>query len=179
VSGQATLEPAPAAPPPPRAGYLASRRVRLFGALTGIVVAALVASLVLVFTHRTPSRAAPNVPASWARPVVSAASLADRSGVKITYVAVTGGGGLVDLRFQVIDPDKANSLHDPARPPAVVDEVSGLVVHDLLMSHSHTGVFKPGVTYYFVFNNPGNWVRRGARVVVLLGDAQVEHVVVR
>lgn len=179
MSGQATLEPAPAVPPPPRAGYLTSRRVRLLGVLAGAVVAILVTSLVLWVTHRAADPAEAKVPASWARPVVSAAALADRSGVKITYVAVTGGGGLVDLRFQVIDPDKANSLHDPARPPAVVDEVSGLVVHDLLMSHSHTGVFKAGVTYYFVFNNPGNWVRRGARVVVLLGDAQVEHVVVR
>jgi hypothetical protein len=179
VSGQATLEPAPAVPPPPRAGYLSSRRVRLLGAITGVAIAALVASLVLWLTHRPPSHAEAKVPASWARPVVSAAALADRSGVKITHVAVTGGGGLVDLRFRVIDPDKANALHDPATPPGVVDERTGLVVHELLMSHSHTGAFQPGVTYYYVFNNPGDLVRRGARVVVLLGNAQVEHVVVR
>jgi hypothetical protein len=29
-----------------------------------------------------------------------------------------------------------------------------------------------------VFNNPGNWIHRGSRVSVLLGNAQVEHVVV-
>jgi hypothetical protein len=61
-------------------------------------------------------------------------------------------------------------------PPAVVDESSGLVVHDLLMNHEHTGDYRPGVTYYLVFTNPGNWVRRGASVTVLLGNAQVEHV---
>jgi hypothetical protein len=99
--------------------------------------------------------------------------------VKITQVAVTGGGGLVDLRFQALDPDKANALHDAATPPAVVDERTGLVVHDLLMSHSHTGAFKPGVTYYYVFNNPGEIVRRGAKAVVLLGNAQVEDVIVK
>jgi hypothetical protein len=92
---------------------------------------------------------------------------------------VTGGGGLVDLRYQVVDPDRANALHEPSTPPAVVDERSGLVVHELLMSHSHTGPFKAGVTYYLVFNNPGNWVRHGSKVTVLLGNAQVEHVVVR
>jgi hypothetical protein len=111
--------------------------------------------------------------------VVSAAGLAARSGVKITQVAVTGAGGLIDLRYQVLDPDAANALHDPATPPAVVDERTGLVVHELLMSHSHTGPFKAGVTYYLVFNNPGNWVHRGSKVVVLLGNAQVEDVVVR
>jgi hypothetical protein len=29
-----------------------------------------------------------------------------------------------------------------------------------------------------VFENPGNWLRHGSRVTVLLGDAQVEHVAV-
>src|SRR5262249_48697335 len=170
-----------AAPPPPGAGFLTSRRIRLLGAITGVVVVALVAALVLWLTRTrdTTDRAEVKVPASWARPVVSAAGLVDRSGVKITQVAVTGGGGLADLRFQVIDPDKANALHDAATPPAVVDERTGLVVHDLLMSHAHTGAFKPGVTNYYVFNNPGNIVSRGGRVVVMLGNAQVEHVKVR
>jgi hypothetical protein len=107
---------------------------------------------------------------------VGADDLAAASGVTITRLAVTGGGGLVDLRFRVVDPQRAHALHDPGTPPAVVDEASGLVVHDLLMNHEHTGDYQAGVTYYLVFDNPGNWVRRGARVTVLLGDAQVEHV---
>jgi len=153
MSGQATLDP-----PPPRAGIRTARGVRLLGVVTGAVAVALVTTFVLWMTRSGHAARQVNVPASWARPVVSAAGLADRSGVKITQVAVTGGGGLVDLRFQVIDPDKANALH---------------------MSHSHTGAFKPGVTYYYVFNNPGEFVQRGARVVVLLGNAQVEHVKVQ
>jgi hypothetical protein len=153
--------------------------MRLLGVVTGVSAVALVTTLVIWLTRSNGRHDEAKVPASWARPVVSTAGLVDRSGVKITQVAVTGGGGLVDLRFQVIDPDKANALHDAATPPAVVDEHTGLVVHDLLMSHSHSGAFKPGVTYYYVFNNPGDIVRRGARVVVLLGNAQVEHVIVR
>jgi hypothetical protein len=120
--------------------------------------------------------AAAPAPAAWARPAVGADDLAAASGVTITRLAVTGGGGLVDLRFRVVDPQRAHALHDPGTPPAVVDEASGLVVHDLLMNHEHTGDYQAGVTYYLVFDNPGNWVRRGARVTVLLGDAQVEHV---
>lgn len=173
MSGQATLDP-----PPPRAGVRTARGVRLLGVVTGVVAVALVTTFILWLTRSRQTHEV-RVPASWARPVVSAAALTDRSGVKITQVAVTGGGGLVDLRFQVIDPDKANVLHDAATPPAVVDERTGLVVHELLMSHSHTGAFKPGVTYYYVFNNPGEFIQRGARVVVLLGNAQVEDVKVR
>ena len=106
---------------------------------------------------------APVAQIAWGRTPVDADGLAQRSGVRITRVAVTGGGGLLDLRFQVLDPNRANSLHDAATPPAVIDEDTGLVVRDLLMSHAHTG----------------NWIRRGAKVTVLLGQAQVAHVVVR
>jgi hypothetical protein len=60
-----------------------------------------------------------------------------------------------------------------------VEEQSGLVVHDLFMGHAHSGSFKAGVSYYYVFVDPVNWVHRGSKVTVLLGDAQLEHVVVR
>jgi hypothetical protein len=151
------------------------RRARLAGALAGVVVAV---SALWVWHASTDHATAVEkpVPASWARPVVDTAGLGQASGVTITQVAVTGGGGLVDLRFRIVDPDRANALHDPGTPPAVVDEQTGLVVHELLMNHAHSGPYQTGVTYYLVFNNPGNWVHRGGRVSVLLGDAQVEHV---
>jgi hypothetical protein len=149
--------------------------VILAGALAGLALAAV--GLRVWHTTTPPTVPAANpVPAAWARPAVAADDLGQTSGITITRVAVTGGGGLVDLRFRVVDPERAHALHDPATPPAVVDEDTGLVVHDLLMNHAHTGDFRAGVTYYLVFTNPGNWVRRGAQVTVLLGDAQVEHV---
>ena len=180
MTGQAILDPAQADPPPP-ARHRLSRRTWRLGLLCGVVTAAVVLVLLQWLPGRSTHRAdtATKVPASWQRPVVSAAHLAERSGVTITQVSVTGGGGLVDLRFKVIDPEQAAALHEPATPAAVVDEKSGLVVHDLLMSHSHSGPFKPGVTYYLIFNNPGNWVHSGSKVTVLLGNAQVEHVEVK
>jgi hypothetical protein len=150
---------------------------RLAGVAVGVVIVIAAWLVFLPPWHGDPAPA--GVPPDWARPTVDEAGLVTRSGVKITQVAVTGGGGLVDLRYQVVDPTTAAGLHDPAKPPAIVDETSGLVVHDLLMSHAHTGTYRAGVTYYYVFVDPVNWVHRGAKVTVLLGDAQVEHVVVR
>jgi hypothetical protein len=177
-----------AAPANPPAGAAAAKpgrrwlptRPRLLGYLTGVALACGVAALALGLPHSQGGRqpAAAKVPASWQRPVVSKAGLAERSGVKLTRVAVTGAGGLVDLRYQVLDPDKANTLHDKATPPALVDEQTGLVVNQLFMGHSHHGSYKVGVSYYLVFENPGNWVHRGSKVSVLLGNAQVEHVAV-
>jgi len=105
--------------------------------------------------------------------------LAERSGVRLVQVAVTGGGGLLDVRYQVVDPNKAVTVHENQTPPALIDERTGLVLDRLLMGHAHKGELKPAVTYYLVFENTGNWVRRGSKVSVLLGDAQVENVVVK
>jgi len=160
----------------------APRLVVVLGALTGGALAAGTLVVWLTFGPGEAASAPPAAPAAqvaWGRAVVDTDGLAQRSGVKITQVAVTGGGGLLDLRFQVLDPNRANSLHDASTPPAIVDESTGLVVHDLLMNHAHSGKYTAGETYYLVFENPGNYVRRGSTVTVLLGEAQVEHVVVR
>ena len=42
---------------------------------------------------------------------------ASRKPVRIVQVALTGGGGLIDLRFQVIDPNKADAINAEATPP--------------------------------------------------------------
>ncbi len=193
MSEQATIEPAPAAAEPPgRARRVRDRlgrwlggwrpgRVRLAGYLVGGVVVLAVTALVLWLAHPSSggdSQPAAKVPVAWIRPAVNADGLAKTSGVKITQVAVTGAGGLLDLRFKVLDPDRAHAIHDPATPPAIVDERSGLVLNQLFMNHAHSGPYKPAVTYYLVFENNANWVRRGSKVTVLLGNAQVEHVVV-
>ena len=99
--------------------------------------------------------------------------------MQITQVAVTGGGGLVDLRYQVLDPDKAGAVHSPETPPLHdrrADRCPGQRPRD--GPHSQ-GTFKAGVTYYLVFYNPGNLVLRGERVTVQLGEARLAHVPVR
>lgn len=165
-----------------------NRGIRLTGYAVGVVavIALVTVSLVLVSVFNggrgdgaTQTADTANVPAAWERPAVSADGLIGRSGVKIEHVALTAEGGLLDLRFKVVDPDKAAAVHDAAYPPAIVDESTGLVVNQLFMGHAHGGGYDAGLTYYLVFENPGNLVQRGSRVAVLLGDAQVEHVVVQ
>ncbi|MDQ2935064.1 MAG: hypothetical protein M3R49_08840 [Chloroflexota bacterium] len=114
-------------------------------------------------------------PLGWPRTAVSDAQLADVLGVRVVGVAVTGGGGLVDVRFQVVDPGKAAALHLQATPPGLIDDATGVLADQLLMGHSHTDAFKAGHTYYLIFENPGNLVQRGGTVSVLLGRYEVEH----
>jgi hypothetical protein len=119
------------------------------------------------------------VAATWQRPSISASALADRLGVEISQVALTGGGGLLDLRVLILNADLAAALHDRSMPPALVDQATGVVASDLLMGHAHNDPFKTGLTYYFVFENPGSVIQRGGEVSVLLGNAEVDHIEVR
>ncbi len=57
---------------------------------------------------------------------VDRAGLSARHGIDVNLVAVTAAGGLVELRMQVTDPDKANLVvHDPADRPILVAEDTG------------------------------------------------------
>ncbi len=182
--------------PPPSGGGSSPRQwpqpvVRLAGYGLGVLLAvglgALALWLVTVVKGNLQAAAGPSqpvgvqqpVPPQWQRPIVSDLGLIDNTGIRLTQVAISGGGGLIDLRFQVINPDKAASLHDGNTPPMLIDEASGLVVSNLLMGHSHEQGFQAGVTYYLIFENPGNLVQRGGTVSVLLGPAEVDHVAVR
>lgn len=173
----------PASPSPRRGRFRLPGRVRIAGFLAGVLVAAGIGTLALWLPQRSSGaarvEAGAHPPPNWQRPSVSAAGLAERSGVRLVRVAVTAGGGLLDLRYQVADPSKAAAVHEAQTPPAIIDERTGLVLNRLLMGHAHQGQLKPAVSYYLIFENTGNWVHRGSEVTVLLGDAQVEHAVVK
>lgn len=169
---------------------LSQRRVRLVGYIAGVVLAVSLTALVfwlatvvrgkpVAAATSAPESATAAVPLSLQRPIVTEDGLVEKIGVKIVHVAVTGDGGLIDLRFQVVDPEKANAVHDENNPPTIVDEATGLVVNSLLMGHSHAGPYNAGQTYYLIFENPGNIVQSGSKVSVLLGDAEVDHIIVK
>jgi hypothetical protein len=109
-------------------------------------------------------------------PVVTQQGMLEQLGARVTRVAASGDGGLLDVRFQVVDSDLAAAMHSPKTPPALVDEHSGQVIGRLFMGHAHTGRFKAGVTYSLLFEDPGGLVKRGDPVSVVLGPARLQHV---
>jgi hypothetical protein len=154
-------------------------RVRILGAATGAaLVLAGVGGYELTGHLGGAGGAGPEAAAA-AAPLLSEPAFERRSGVRLVRVSVSGGGGLVDLRYQVLDPQAADAIHDAGAPPEVVDERSHVVVDELFMGHMHHGQLKAAQTYYLIFNNPGGLVRRGTRVTVRLGRARLSHVLVQ
>jgi hypothetical protein len=146
---------------------------RVLGLGCGVALVVGVAAFTLGAGGDSPARGHPLPPA------VSAAGLAERSGVRVVQVAVTGGGGLLDVRYETVDPGRAGELHDATTPPALIDERTGRPIEGLLMGHAPHGSSKAGVTNALIFINAGNAVHRGDRVSLVLGRARLEHVVVR
>ena len=66
------------------------------------------------------------------------------TGIRVMRVVIVGGGGLVDLQYQVLDPDKSLAIHDDDNPPTLVDDASGNVVAIPFHEHSfqdlHTAI---------------------------------------
>src|SRR5262245_45516884 len=85
------------------------RRLRMVAMLLGVLLGAAVVLAGYAgwsALHGSDDPATPAAPApQWSRPRVSGADLPDRLGVRLTRVAVSGAGGILDLRFQVVDPD--------------------------------------------------------------------------
>jgi hypothetical protein len=140
-------------------------------ALAGLAVAVSVAAWLFVSqswsdmtSHEGPSPAA-------------VAAFEEKTGVQIVRVAVTGRGGIVDLRYRVIDADRSGIVHDPNELPAILDQETGEVIGDAFMSMWHHHEFpKAGVVYYQLFVNREGLIRPGKRVAVRLGGVTLKDV---
>lgn len=102
------------------------------------------------------------------------AAIEDRWGIRVTQVAATADGGLVDLRYQITDSDKAIFLYDDVNNvPKLITEDEGVEIAINSLPHEHDLEF--GQTYFVIYRNVGNAVKPGALVTVAVGDLSVEH----
>lgn len=109
-------------------------------------------------------------------------------GIRITTLSVTAGGGMLDLRYRVLDPDKALTMHDgdyyavfggdEAEAPQLIDEDSGTVAIVPWMSHTEDEAHT-GVAYHLILWNPDGEFEPGDRATLKVGDAVLEHVPVQ
>lgn len=104
----------------------------------------------------------------------TAAEVEQRLGIRVRFIAVTAAGGLVELRYEVVDPEKAAPLLERSGRPVLVAEDSGAV----LTMHVRPAQdrFLAGRTYSFLFANTRSVIRPGSLVTVAIGDLRLEHV---
>jgi hypothetical protein len=124
--------------------------------------------LVLAKVGRAGSTAVPTSPAIEAK-----------WGVRVTQIGVTADGGMADLRFIVLDPDKAVTMMQSVNNlPVLVAEDSGTVINSsVAMAAKHD--MNPGQTYFLLYRNTEGAVRHGTSVTVRFGDLELQHVIAK
>ena len=101
----------------------------------------------------------------------------EKFGVRFTFLAITAEGGMVELRYRVVDEDKAaNFGHYTETAPMLVSEDSGKIVDVTIMGlHNHR--VEPGRTYYILYRNTEGALKSGRPVTIAIGNYELAHVV--
>lgn len=145
------------------------RRFHPLAYLPIVVVMATVLTAVLLL----PARAKGQKPDAMAQHAFT-----EITGVRLVRVAISSGGGMLDLRYRVVDADKAVVVHDSENPPTIIDESSGVIIDTPWMDHTSGRPMHNGVTYYTLLMNREGKIQQGSLVTVILGNTRLEHVIV-
>ena len=103
-------------------------------------------------------------------------------GVRVTLVQLLADGGLVEVRYEVLNTDRANRLHADTSldtiPSILLEGSSNQIKPRSLMFHYHHGdKGTEGRTYSIVYGNAGSILHRGSLVTVRMADGLLlQHV---
>ena len=98
-------------------------------------------------------------------------------GVRFTGVDVTAGGGMIQIRYQVIDSDKTAGIHDNEGAPFIIDSSGKKYADPGMAGHSHVGGTKPsGSSDYVLLANAAGGVKAGSVVTIKIGDLEMRNV---
>ena len=101
-----------------------------------------------------------------------AAEIEAKYGIRIKRISVLAGGGAIEFRFLIVDPEKANEfMHEPEFMPTLIAEDSGYRIQAPQGTHRNM-VYEFGVGYHIMYGNPGGAVKSGTPVIVAFEDFQ-------
>jgi hypothetical protein len=159
--------------------------VRLVAATAGVIGVRLAARPSAIRTgagprlHFVPLPSSPAVEAAW--------------GIRFTAVLLEADRGLVDMRYQVVDPAKSGRIHggksgvDPKAqlanlPTIILESGRGRLTPSSAMMHFEHFHFQTelvGSTYSLLYGNSGGLLHLGDTITIHLSDGlQLQHVVV-
>lgn len=107
-----------------------------------------------------------------------------KTGIKIIGVRQASAGYMLDFRYIVEEPIRAQVMFDHATIPYLIHEASGarfMVPNPAKVGPLRATTKEPevGKHYYIFFANPNRYVKSGDLVTVVLGKRRFEHLVVR
>jgi hypothetical protein len=117
-----------------------------------------------------------------AQPVESQ-NFEERWGIKILSIRLTAGGYMLDFRYSVGDAQKASPIFSRKINPYLIDQTSGakFMVPESPKVGALRQTKKPvaGKNYFIMFANPGQYIKKGNKVTVVIGDFKAENLTVQ
>jgi hypothetical protein len=103
-------------------------------------------------------------------------------GIDSLTVKWAESGEIIRFNYRVLDPIKARALNDKKSEPSLIDPQAGVKL--VVPSLEQVGLLRqsadpePGKSYWMAFSNKGRPVKRGDRVIVVIGTFRAEGLVV-
>jgi hypothetical protein len=116
------------------------------------------------------------IPAPGTMPVSPA--IEEKWGVRITQLGLTAAGGLLDMRYVIIDPDKAQAMMGRLDTLPVIVAADGTKT-SLQKPMSHKGELEIGRTYYILYVNKKGAIKYNETASIIIGDLHLDNVPIR
>ena len=105
-------------------------------------------------------------------------------GIRFTALSVLADGGLIELRYQVVDPSRSARIHtgdttsETKNLPTLVVEGTGAKVESRsVMFHFHHASDKDGRLYSIIYGNAGGALKPHTLVTIHMADgSELQHV---
>jgi hypothetical protein len=112
-----------------------------------------------------------------------AAEMRDKWGIEVLAMRRTAAGYMLDFRYRVLDAAKAAPLLERRNKPIIKVEKSGATLGvpmppKIGSMRNATKHVKPNRNYFALFANPGQHVKVGDQITIVIGDFRAEHLVV-
>lgn len=134
----------------------ASTRRRIGLALVATLVATGVGAGVTGLVQASPAHKRPSVPQD--------SEVEGKSGIRVTRVSLAADGGLLDVRYIVLDPTLATRWTGNTDKPPIMNNERTNSRFDRVAAMREGHDLRPGQTYYLIYLNKAGDVKRGDRI---------------
>lgn len=109
----------------------------------------------------------------------------DKFGIQVKALHLSASGYVLDLRYRVVDPEKASPLLDPKRKVYLLDEAhqaklgvpESPIIGGMRQTSRNYTIYTDR-DYFILFVNPGKVVRSGDKLTLAAGDLQIAKLTV-
>jgi hypothetical protein len=139
--------------------------------------------LLFLFLFVTACATSPPVPPAPQQPPQASVSDAEKWGVQVVSLRLTGADHMIDFRYRVLDPQKAAPLLDRRIKPHMIEKESGARLE--VPRHAKLGPVRqisdqPATdrVYGMLFGNSQKIVKPGSLVTIVIGEIRLENLTV-